>query len=69
VARDVPPSQGEAGAGGECSGRDRHSDGKAAPTGADVPTVDDVNEIWLGVEVCGGPRETAAQQRGEVIVS
>jgi hypothetical protein len=69
VVRDVLTSQGEPGAGRECGSRDRRSDRKAAPTGAGVPAADDVDELRLRVEICRSLRETAAQQRGDVVVS
>jgi hypothetical protein len=69
VAWGVLAGQGEAGAGRECGGGDRNSDGKAAPTGADVPAADDMEEVWFGVEIRGRSRETAAQQGSEVVVS
>jgi hypothetical protein len=69
VAWGVLASQGEAGAGRECGGGYRNADGKAAPTGADVPAADDMDEVWFGVEIRRGSRETAGQQGSEVVVS
>src|SRR5262249_60701532 len=65
----APGGAGGAGAAGGGGGGHRHSDGKVAPAGADIPAADDAGEVRLGVEVGRGLRETAAQHRGEVVVS
>jgi hypothetical protein len=65
----VLAGHGEAGAGRECGGGDRNSDGKPAPTGAGVPAADHMDEVCFGVEICRCSRESAAQQGGEVVVS
>jgi hypothetical protein len=69
MVRPVPSSQGKARTGRDYGHWDRHLNDKATPPGADILPANDVDEVWLGGDMCRGLRELATQQRSELVIS